>query len=540
MNGDTPQLMVDASCPECGAAFEAEIWDRSHVCQFCSSLLVFAHDPERDAFAVSDGRSDAQRPLEILIAHECEAYRARLLARVRGASGLDLDAATFDGRVKRHRRALERELRLEESLDFFVPYRIVDTAVAQAVLGRRDGGAKESFLQLFHVQEIARGYDAARYHLRDRGLKIHGFRLTRLARRHLELAPGRFLAPVPAAAAAGPAPDRTRTRLHAGTQIIHRRCGPFRGRDLTVYKHLSYARVSRRGHAKHYLFDRQFGTIAARLEPGEARRFSRLDGCAQPLLPRSDLRAIASECPNCGHELTLPRREHICFCEGCLSAVSVRDKGLELVPYLHEPARAHDAAARLVWFPFWVFPFVLHSGERRFTRVHDWLEAVAPQRLPSELRESYDDPGRYLVPARSVYGTPDADPAFELLLAHASWRQPELVRDRPVPEERATALGVDVEPAEARALAHYGLVALHDMQSTRKLDGRSFRRFVADAELATAAPELALIPLPVHDGAWRPAGLHKTVALELLARAPELARLTRSFGLRARPRGSSS
>ncbi len=253
--------------------------------------------------------------------------------------------------------------------------------------------------------------------------------------------------------------------------------------------------------------------MAARLDAAEAERYRAIERIdAGKLTSRIAVHAVASECPECGWELPLPDAERIHFCEHCRSAVEVGDKGLELRRYQCERAADAGGAERLLWLPFWVVGF------------------RAPAEGPA--------PGRLFVPARSVYGTPEADAALAELTAHTSRRAPQLSRDRPLPHDREELLGADLEPAQAAELARYALVTLPDMRSTLRMNGRSFRRRIAECEIDPAEPELALIPLPLTGGHWRPAG-GVAVAAELLRRAPGLARITKSYPLRARPPRSS-
>ena len=55
--------------------------------------------------------------------------------------------------------------------------------------------------------------------------------------------------------------------------------------------------------------------------------------------------------------------------------------------------------------------------------------------------------------------------------------------------------GVELSSAEAWKLAPFALLALHDDQSTRRLNGRTFQRYIAQAELLPGEPFLAAIPL---------------------------------------------
>lgn len=532
-------VQVTGSCPECAGAYAVDLWACAHVCAFCGSLLVFDRDPARDIYAISDGERHSERALELLIRHEGEGYRARLTGAARGEGPLALDPPSFDRQVEAFCRKLGGELTLETCVEFFVPYRIREQAVAQGVLGRRKR-AKESFLQLFHIEVLERAYDDDAFHLRDRGLKIRGSTITRLTREHLELAEGRFLE----AARAGDDPDaieldHTRRRVRHDQQVIHRSTGAFRRRELLVFKHYSYLEVRRRRTPEHYLIDRQFGTIAAELDAGEARSYLRIAPRELPeLSDHGDARAFAAECPNCGWELELRPHERIHFCATCYRAVSFEKSGLTTVPYrVAQPPE--ETASPLVYMPYWAFPFGLRAGGADFSRIQPWLEAVCPEQRSAALAESDPDPSLLYVPAIELYGSREADAAFELLASYASWRQPVLSRDRPVPDQRAQFAAVELDATEAARLARTVLVALHDNWSTRKLNAANFRTFINDVELRLGEPQLVALPLPISNDRWKPDGLTGSVPGPLLRGEARPRLLTVSHPLRPRSRRSS-
>jgi hypothetical protein len=307
---------------------------------------------------------------------------------------------------------------------------------------------------------------------------------------------------------------------------------------------MGFARITRSGQVEDYLIDRQFGTIAGRLEPEESASYRALE--PRPLdevLEKPVLRAIASECPNCGGELPLSPRAHLAFCPTCATAIRISADGLSAVEYLRSEVPKRNGAEAVLGFPFWAFPLQLLAGDRVFQRVWDWLEAVGPQPTAQRFRETDPATSRLFVPARAVFGSRALDDAFAALVSVATWRQPALLRDRPTPAEGFRLLDVELDAAEAAAFARFALVALNDPQSTRRLNGMTFRRLVGEAELVLGQPELAVVALPIHAGHWHPDGpaaqkdlrnaalFPKPVARTVLEDAGELPRRTKAYSL---------
>jgi len=500
------RLEVELHCPECGAAVVVGIWDHSAICDYCSSLLVCGRLLGEEVFVVTNAKAGSLDVLELLIRSETESYRNELIGRARNEEGLALDLPTLlDARVALFRVKLEAELESVDATDFFVPYELHERTVVQAVLGRR-GAAKESFVQCFRTEDLRRRYDAALLNLRDRGLKIRGSRLALLSDAHRERAGDRYLEvaePTPNRGA--PRADRARVRINDGAQVIAQAEGVVRERHLQLWKHMSVARVRRAGDIEDYLVDRQFDTIGGKLSSDEAAVFRALpERALGEVLEKPSLRALASDCPNCGTALVLPRRARIAFCATCALGVRISPEGLAACAYALGELPARAGANALIGFPFWSFPFHVRAGGREYTRVWDWLEAVATQPAAAQFREHDPAQSRLFIPARAILGTRELDDAFAALSATATWRQPSVRVERAAPEAGIRLLDVELEAAEAAALARYALVVLHDAQSTRSLNGLNFRKLVGDAEFVPGEPELVVLPLMLHDEHWVP------------------------------------
>ncbi len=538
-------LEVEMHCPECGAAIVVGVWDQSAVCKYCASLLACGRVLGEEVFVVSNLKRGALDVVELLIRYETESYRNELTGNARNPEGLTLEIpALIDARVALHRAKLEAELEAVDTIDFLVPYELHERTVVQGVLGRR-GRAKESFIQCFRTEDLRRRYDEIRLNLRDRGLKIRGSRLELLSDANLADAGNRYLESSEVTPdRVGPSADRARFRVDTGAQVITQVDGVVRERRLRIWKHMSSARVRRAGQVEDYLVDRQFDTIAGKLAGHEAAFFRSLP--VRPVgevIAKPRLRALASECPNCGAGLTLPPRAKIAFCATCALGIRITPDGLEACAYSLGELPAGARAEALIGFPFWSLPFHLRAGGREFTRVWDWLEAVSAQPAATRFREQDPAESRLFVPARALHGARPLDDAYAALSATATWRQPRLRVERASPVADVRLLDVELESAEAVALARYVLVALHDAQSTRSLNGLNFRKLVADAELAAGEPQLVVLPLPLHGGHWIPSPADaacdpaaaspgmRPVPREVLEDDGSLPRLTRAFSL---------
>jgi hypothetical protein len=541
------RLEVELECSECGASFVAGVWDHSFRCTYCGSVLACTRALGEEVFAVSDGGSTPADALALVIRNETESYRNMLIGRAKGADGSGVGVeipAAIDAQVDTLRAKLERELVLVEAGDFLVPYELHERTVFQGILGRR-GAAKEAFVQSFRTEDVQRRYDPAHYNLRDRGLKLRFARVALLREALLERVGERALE------AAGTSPevdgpaDRTRVRVDPELEIIGRLEGICAERRLRVWKQMGFARIQRGAAVEDLLIDRQFGTVAGQLQPEETERYRALaPRRLEEVLTKPVLRAIASECPNCGVEIALSPRAKLAFCATCATAIYVSADGLSPVDYELAALPERDGADALVGYPFWAFPARVRAGDREFPRFWDWLEQVSPQPSAQRYRESDPPEARLFVPAREVFGTRELDDAFAALAAVATWRQPVTQVTRAQPTDGVRLLDVELEAERAAALAKFALVALHDHQSTRALNGMSFKKWVADAQLSLGAPRLVVVPLPLHSDQWLPLGraaqfdlrnapvYPKPVARGVLEDSGQLPRRSKPFSLR--------
>ena len=539
------RLEVELHCPECGAAIVVGIWDQSAACAYCGSLLACGRVLGEEVFVVSDAKRGALDVVELLIRYETESYRNELTGKAKNQEGLSLEIpALIDARVALLRAKLEAELEPVDAIDFLVPYELHERTVVQGVLGRR-GAAKESFVVCFRTEDLRRRYDESRLNLRDRGLKIRGSRLELLSDANRTAAGNRYLDSADATPnRVGPPADRARFRVDTGAQVITQVDGVVRERRLSIWKHMSSARVRRAGQAEDYLVDRQFDTIAGKLASDEAAVFRALpERPVAEVIVKPRLCALASECPNCGAGLTFPPRAKIAFCATCALGVRITPEGLEACAYALGTKPAGPRPDALVGFPYWALPFRVRAGGREYTRVWDWLEAVSAQPAATRFREQDPPESRLFIPARALLGSRPLDDAYAALAATATWRQPQVRVERAAPADAIRLLDVELEPAEAAGLARYILVALHDAQSTRSLHGMNFKKLVMEAELGVGEPQLVVLPLAVFGGHWFPCPAEaggdpaaaspgmRPVPLELLEDDGRMPRLSRAFSL---------
>lgn len=539
------RLEVELHCPECGAAIVVGIWDQSARCTFCASLLACGRLLGEEVFVVRDATATAIDVVALLIRSETESYRNELIGRSRNQEGLQLDLPTLlDARVAIFRAQLESALEAVDDVDFLVPYELHERTVVQAVLGRR-AVVKESFVQCFLTEDLRRLFDGAKTNLRDRGLKIRGAKLCLLSDAHRDSAGDRWLDVADATQnRVTPIADRSRAQLDGDGQVIARIEGVLRERHLKLWKHMSVGRVRRAGVVEDYLIDHQFDTIAGRLAGDEAAALRGLK--PRPLaevVAKPSLRALASECPNCGSDLVLPPRALIAFCATCALGVRVTPEGLVPTAYGVGELPARGKSDGRVGFPYWSLPFRVRASGREFTRVWDWLEAVSTQPAATRFREHDPAESRIFVPARAIFGGRALDDAFCALAATATWRQPKTRRERPTPADALRILDVSLDAADATTLARFALVALHDAQSTRSLNGLNFRTFVRDAEWVAGEAELVVLPLALHAGHWVPCPVAadgdpaaaavgmRPVPLALLEDQGDAPRISRAFSL---------
>ncbi|MCP4002924.1 MAG: hypothetical protein GY725_01885 [bacterium] len=507
MHGPTPpdSLQIEGSCPECAAPFRATIWDHHFHCAYCGSLLVSARELNTEVFIAGDRPDTPSDVRELLLFREVRDFKSSLVGRFRIEDGLEIEPPWVEEKVRVFAEQLRRELVVEEEIDFFAPYEIHEQTVAQGILGRR-GRAKESFVQGFDVEDIKRLYDAGEFNLRDRGLKIRGMHMQLISDAHLACAENRFLTvveqPEPSL---GERRNASKVRPRNGISIVTMIDSTVRERRFRVYKHMTYVRTRRSAHTRHLLFDRQFDTLAGELQSEEVEGFRSIPSVAtSSVLTRPEIRAIASECPNCGWDLDLPERERIVFCPTCALGIAVTPTGLESISYRVGTSPPESEADSVLYCPFWAFDFSLRVEEDTFERIWDWLERVSPQAVARQFQQTDPERSQFLIPARNLYGNELLDDIFAQLTGWANWSQPELSSDRPNPDSRAHMLGVELDAKEAAGLARFALLALHDVQSTRRLNGMNFRAFIGDAELHLGQATLVSLPLEIRENVWCP------------------------------------
>ena len=509
------RLEVELHCPECGARGRRRrlgpvralrlLRARCSPAGACSarrcSSVKDATATALDVVAAPDPHRDRELPQRA----------GRTLAQ---QEGLQLDLPTAD---RRARRAVSRQARGGARAG---RRRGLPGALRAARARRRAGRArtsrpssKESFVQCFLTEDLRRRFDATKTNLRDRGLKIRGAKLALLSDAHRDSVEDRFLDTADADTETRRRRSRTaRARESTATRRWSRRsracCASGK---LEIWKHMSVGRVRRAGVVEDYLIDHQFDTIAGRLAGDEAARAPRArtaparrgDREAEPararvgvpeLRRRSRTPAARRRSPSAG----TARWASAIAPEG-LRAVRLRagrapaarkgPDGVHRLPVLVAAVPPARGRARV---------------DARLGLARGGLDAARRDALPRA------GPGRE-PPLRSG--------ARDLRRARARRRVLRAHRDRHLAPaarcavERASpadALRICSTSSSSRrtpaTLARYALVALHDAQSTRSLNGMNFRSLVRDVELvrgrarargpAARAPRRTLGPLP--------------------------------------------
>jgi len=157
MQGTEPesdaQLVLEGKCTECAGPFQVDLWDHTHRCEFCSSLLIFGRERDTEVWVVSDSRRETAGLAELYIDLAVLAHEGHLRSLMnQGGEGLTIEIpGVIDAQLASFRARLRDELRLVQRADFYAPYEVRELEVFQGILGRRGEGPKESYLQSFRV-----------------------------------------------------------------------------------------------------------------------------------------------------------------------------------------------------------------------------------------------------------------------------------------------------------------------------------------------------------------------------------------------------
>lgn len=483
-------LSIELTCPKCGGPLVVDDEVACAACDHCGSLLVF-QAPERDEVDVADGQiRRAEDIFEILVLYRVESQRAEIVGRYRDKDGNPPALAFVELLLREYEEHVRRVTRVLEAYSLQVPYWHVTGAIVQGILGRHHDGPKHVRLRAFAVEHTVPAYDVAKANLRDRGLRLARARVRELTVRDVRTL-GAFLPWLPAA-------DRPYREIDKWKgQDLDREIEPVAkhglflfGRRLLVYRPYWLARVMTDTGQEWILADGSFATLAG--HPSEIEARSLLDqAIADPLRSEEPsfrrVHVVASRCPDCGCEQSFDGRERIVVCPSCHRGLEPRPKGIRLFSYAHERGEGTD------YVPFWRFEFTvtLGGGGGPFARLEDYARALLGRNLPAAFQVS----GPHLwIPAFRLLGTAIGDRAFKELAwwAHAT---PLDVSSEKIPVGlQPTLWGVSVAEEDARSLAPFVLMGLHDKASAARLNTLLLKKAVQDAATTLSRPVLVMVP----------------------------------------------
>jgi hypothetical protein len=372
-----------------------------------------------------------------------------------------------------------------------VPYWHLTGAVLQGILGRRHD-IKTTCVRSFAVEHTVPGYDPARANLRDRGLRLDQT-LARPLTAAAVAAGGRFLPRLPLEEQQHREIDKWLQRdLDREVEPIAKHGVFLPGPRLLVYRPYWVAQMMTDKGQEWILFDAGFLTIAGYPSELEVRELLRLRD-EDPLGAEREsfrrVRIVPSRCPDCGFEESYDRRAVLIVCPNCHRALQLGPEGAQIVPYVH--AVRGQAQLDAAYLPFWRYTFATELPDKKtLASLDDYAKALFPQPPPG-----FRPTGRHLfVPAFRLLGTEPGDEVFKDL---CEWihEQPPEQREGKIPlGGRPRLLGVSLSEREARRLAPFVLVALHNKASAARMNTLLLKKAVKDARLSLGEPALVMVP----------------------------------------------
>lgn len=461
-------------------------------CAHCGSLLLL-EAREREELYLAAGRVGApEELLEILVDYRVQAQRAEIVHRHQDSDGNPPPEIFIANRLAAFERKLREGVRLLEAHCIHVPYWHLTGAIVQGILGRRRDG-KLTLVRWFAVEHTVPGYDAAKANLRDRGL-----RLDQTLARPLTAAAvkggGRFLPRVALE-------ERQHREIDKWLQRdLDRRIEPIAkhgvflaGPRLLVYRPYWVAHMITDKGQEWILFDAGFLTIAGYPSELEVRELLRLRDQDPLGAERESFRRVSvvpSRCPDCGFEESYDRRAALIVCPNCHRALQLGKQGPQVVPYEHSVRGQADLDA--AWLPFWRYPFGAETADnKKLDSLDAYAQALLPQPSPG-LRLT----GRHLfVPGFRLLGTEPGDELFKEVCEWIHATPPEQ-REGKIPlGGRPRLVGVSLGEPEARRLAPFVLLALHDKRKAARWNRLLLKKAVTDLSLdALGEPTLLMVP----------------------------------------------
>ncbi len=491
------EFEVQLLCPHCGGPFIATDATVSHTCEHCRSLLIIGAPEREEVFVEPAQITEPAAILETLLRYRIDAHRAALVAKHSDAEGNPPPDILVNSLLKRFEAKLRASARIIDSRLIHVPYRQTSGKIVQAVLGRHGDGPKIARLRAYLAEQTSAAYDAARFNLRDAGL-----RLGRSVFRPLLSADvaklGRFLPRLPADASRRELEKWRGQNLEPGFESVAKQGQVVVTFEATVYRPYFLVRAMLDRGDETLLVDAGFGTIAGYLSDEERNKFT-LGKDTDPLGTAGssfrDVFVAPSRCPNCGMDPKLAEAAIVSVCENCHAGIAPTAKGLTLVSYEREEGTT--TSRDTVLLPFWRFPFEIGLAGAPVIRT---LEAYAAALFPQGVPKGFSPQGPHvLVPAFRLLTTAAGDQAFTTFASALHARRWAWTPDRVGLEARPRFVPVSFPEDEARQIAWATLFALHTKASAARLNTLLLKQKLFDAKLSFGPGTVALIAFTVSD-----------------------------------------
>ena len=494
------EFEVQLQCPHCGGPFIATDATVSHTCEHCRSLLIVGAPEREEVFVEPAQITEKADILETLLRYRLDAQRAAIVAKHSDPEGNPPPDLLVNSLLKRFEDKLRAGARIIDSRLIHVPYRQTSGNVVQAVLGRHGDGAKIARLRAYLAEQTSAAYDAARFNLRDAGL-----RLGKSVFKPLQSADvaklGRFL---PRLAADGSRRELEKWRgqsLEAGFDSVAKHGQVVVTFEATVYRPYFLIRAMLDRGDETLLVDAGFGTIAGYLSEAERNTFTRgkdTDPLGTGGASFRNVTVAPSRCPNCGMDPKLAEAAIVSVCENCHAGITPTPKGLTLMNYEREEGTTPSRDTVLL--PFWRFPFEIGLASSPVIRT---LEAYASAIFPQALPKGFSPQGAHIfVPAWRLLTTEAGDEAFAELACALHGRPWTFTPDRVGLEARPRFVPVSFPEDEARQVAWATLFAMHTKASAARLNTLLLKQKLFDAKLSFGAGSVTLLAFTAKDKAY--------------------------------------
>lgn len=495
--------VVELGCPHCGAPSPITDEDCAVTCEHCGSWLTPIRPDDYEILRLPANASSEEQLRTSLI----HARIARMQLESFGQFGQSTDSkedVEAEWAIERERRRLVEHLRVGRRRLLHFPYWHSHGVDYLAALGRPlDGLRREARLISRRWEHTQTGYDATAFRLRDQGgrLGIAGCRLlTRedIARGLEAVAP--VDRPLPAADW-DHRPSYALTSFEAFDETQRRERGVW-ARNHLIFKPYWIVRYSIAAHGRAgaqiwwSLVDASQGRVVAELDPGEESALLRAPS-VDPLGARAEteVRIVASRCPECGRDQLPDRRAWLRVCPNCHEGLEMTSRGFARAPYSVVPSKGGSAPSGHL--PFWRLE-VATADSARSDRAPQPEATLFPGGEPG----SSDSNGWLWVPALRLLGTKLGDAAFVRLVRWANAAGLEVEEEQfPATASVGRLVPASVPASHARELVAAALSVVHERRPPAEA------RRVIDSARVAAEPALVLVPALVRRNRWRLPGL---------------------------------